>query len=88
MWRHRELEKMASQVIVPEVCCLESAFCGHHIYKRVWTPVVGEVFSGIYPELAYWLQVSMKTHDDRLTFATLTLAMFSRTEVCCLESAF
>ena len=27
---------------VNEVYCLESVICGHHIYKRMWTPVVGE----------------------------------------------
>ena len=27
---------------MPEVYCLESVVCGHHIYKRVWSPVVGE----------------------------------------------
>ena len=37
-----ELEKMGSQVIVPKMYCLESAVCGHHICKRVWTPLVGE----------------------------------------------
>ena len=42
VWWHREVEKMASQVIVPEVFWLESIVCGHHIYKWVWTPVVGE----------------------------------------------
>ena len=35
-----ELEMMVSQVIMPKVYCLESVVCGHHIYKRVWTPVV------------------------------------------------
>jgi len=39
---HRELEKMTGEVITPEVFCLESAVCGHHIYKRIWIPVMGE----------------------------------------------
>lgn len=39
---HRELEKMTGKVITPEVFCLERGVCGHHIYKRVWTPVMGE----------------------------------------------
>ena len=30
---------MASQVIVPEECCLESVI-GVHIYKHIWIPVV------------------------------------------------
>ena len=23
--------------------CKESVFCGHNIFKRIWTPIVGEV---------------------------------------------
>ncbi len=39
-------ERMASQGAdtIPRVhrFCLESVVRGHHVYKRVWTPVVGE----------------------------------------------
>ena len=38
----RELEKMGSRVIVPKMYCLGSVVRGHHICKRVWTPLVGE----------------------------------------------
>ena len=34
-----------------------------------------------YRELVHCLQVSMKTHDGRLTFAKLTLATCSRTGI-------
>ena len=33
---------MASESSVNDVYCLESLVRGHHIYKRMWTPVVGE----------------------------------------------
>ena len=33
---------MASQVIMSKMYSLESVVRGHHTYKRVWTPVVGE----------------------------------------------
>ena len=32
---------MASQVM-PEMYCLVSVVCGHHIYQRVWTHEVGK----------------------------------------------
>ena len=24
--------------------CWESVICGHHIYKTIWTPEIGEIF--------------------------------------------
>ena len=33
---------MASQVIMPEMYCLVSVVCGHHIYQQVWTQNIGE----------------------------------------------
>ena len=37
--------------------------------------------SATYRKLVHWLQVSMNTHDSRLTFATLTLATCSHTGI-------
>ena len=34
--------KIASQSTSPESFIFESVVRGHHIYKRVWTPVLGE----------------------------------------------
>ena len=39
------------------------------------------LLSARYRELVHWLQVSMNTHDSRLTFATLTLATCSHTGI-------
>ena len=27
------------------IYCKESVVCGHHVFKRIWTPVVGEVLT-------------------------------------------
>ena len=34
--------KKASGGAILEVYCLESVVCVHHVYKQIWTPVVGE----------------------------------------------
>ena len=79
-----------------DVLPIVSGVRGHHSYIRVWTPVVGEKYQSnqgqlqfehvvlllaTYRELVQWLQVSVKCHDGRLTFATLTLAMCSCTSI-------
>ena len=33
---------MANQSASPESFMFESVVCFHHVYKRVWTPVLGE----------------------------------------------
>ena len=96
--------RLVSQVIVPEMYCLESVVRGQHVYKQEWTPMVGnklpvdikeddanepravavrtcDVLSATYQELVHWLQVSMKTHDGRLTFAKVTLSTCSHTGI-------
>ena len=41
----RSDEAMTSQV--DEMFCLDSIVRGHHVYKTVWTPFLGEILTGI-----------------------------------------
>ena len=41
----RSDEAMASQV--EEMFCLDSTVRGHHVYKTVWTPFLGEILTAI-----------------------------------------
>ena len=33
---------MVSEDMTPDSFYLESVVCGHHVYKQIWIPVVGE----------------------------------------------
>ena len=54
--------------VMAAIFCKESVVCGHHIYKAVWTPFVGEILDT--------RREDENSHDRQLHSWTLTSRVF------------
>ena len=68
---------MISEVAGDLACCLYSVVRGHHIYKRLWTPIIGEQVDVIHEDeneldvrAVAIMKVNVFIASDEVIFAT------------------